>query len=52
MSRDKKRLYDYLNHILDAINRINNYVEDIIELLKSATKSNYRKKSTNQGYHS
>ena len=32
MSRDKKRLRDYLNHILEAIARIERYVEDINEL--------------------
>jgi len=29
MSRDKQRLHDYLNHILEAINRINQYTTDI-----------------------
>jgi len=33
MSRDKQRLIDYLKHILRAINRIQNYVEDIDEPL-------------------
>jgi uncharacterized protein with HEPN domain len=32
MSREKKRLKDYLDHILDAINRIERYVEDIDEV--------------------
>ena len=32
MSRDQQRLYDYLNHILDAITRIERYVDDIDEL--------------------
>jgi len=31
MSRDKQRLIDYLKHILEAINRIQHYVEDIDE---------------------
>ena len=31
MSRDKQRLTDYLKHILEAINRIQHYVEDIDE---------------------
>ncbi len=31
MSRDKQRLIDYLKHILEAINRIQNYIEDIDE---------------------
>ncbi len=31
MSRDKQRLIDYLNHILEAIHRIQHYVEDIDE---------------------
>ena len=29
MSRDQQRLHDYLSHILDAITRIEKYVEDI-----------------------
>ena len=33
MSRDKQRLFDYLQHILEAINRIQHYVEDIDEIL-------------------
>ena len=32
MSRDQKRLMDYLKHILEAIARIERYVEDIDEL--------------------
>lgn len=32
MSRDKQRLFDYLNHILEAIKRIQHYVEDIDEV--------------------
>ena len=31
MSRDKRRLIDYLKHILEAINRIQHYVGDIDE---------------------
>jgi len=31
MSRDKQRLIDYLKHILEAISRIQHYVEDIDE---------------------
>ena len=32
MSREKKRLKDYLNYILDAIKRIERYIEDIDEV--------------------
>jgi uncharacterized protein with HEPN domain len=32
MSRDKQRLVDYLNHILQAIERITRYSEDMDEL--------------------
>lgn len=32
MTRDQQRLADYLNHILEAIERIHRYVEDIDEL--------------------
>ena len=32
MSRDKQRLVDYLGHILEAIERIERYTEDIDEL--------------------
>lgn len=32
MSRDKQRLADYLAHILDAIERIHRYTEDMTEL--------------------
>jgi len=32
MSRDQQRLRDYLSHILEAIARIERYVEDIDEL--------------------
>lgn len=32
MSRAQKRLMEYLNHILEAIARIERYVEDIDEL--------------------
>ncbi len=31
MSRYKQRLIDYLKHILEAINRVQHYVEDIDE---------------------
>lgn len=31
MTRDQQRLVDYLNHILEAIERIHRYVEDIDE---------------------
>lgn len=31
MSRDKQRLIDYLKHILEAINRIQHYIEDLDE---------------------
>ena len=32
MSRENKRIIDYLNHILDAIDRIERYVENIDEV--------------------
>jgi uncharacterized protein with HEPN domain len=32
MSRDQQRLFDYLQHILEAISRIQRYVEDIDEV--------------------
>lgn len=32
MSRDRQRLFDYLQHILEAINRIQRYIEDIDEV--------------------
>jgi len=32
MSKDKQRLVDYLNHILQAISRIENYIEDMSEV--------------------
>ena len=32
MSRDQQRLFDYLQHILEAINRIHSYIEDIDEV--------------------
>ncbi len=32
MSRDQQRLADYLAHILEAIERIERYVEDMAEL--------------------
>lgn len=32
MSRDKQRLSDYLCHILEAIERIDRYTEDIDEV--------------------
>jgi uncharacterized protein with HEPN domain len=32
MSRDQQRLFDYLQHILEAINRIQRYIEDIDEV--------------------
>lgn len=32
MSRDRQRLIDYLAHMLEAIERINRYTEDIDEL--------------------
>lgn len=32
MTRDQQRLADYLNHILEAIERIHRYVEDIDEV--------------------
>lgn len=32
MSRDKQRLLDYLTHILEAIERIHRYTEDMGEL--------------------
>jgi uncharacterized protein with HEPN domain len=32
MTRDRQRLADYLNHILEAIERIHRYVEDIDEV--------------------
>jgi uncharacterized protein with HEPN domain len=31
VSRDRQRLIDYLNHILQAIARINRYIEDLDE---------------------
>jgi uncharacterized protein with HEPN domain len=33
VSRDKQRLVDYLAHILEAIERIDRYTEDISEVL-------------------
>jgi uncharacterized protein with HEPN domain len=32
MSRDKQRLSDYLGHILEAIERIDRYTEDMDEV--------------------
>lgn len=32
MSRDRQRLHDYLGHIIQAIQRINHYTEDIDEV--------------------
>lgn len=32
MSKDKQRLIDYLKHILEAIRRIQRYIEDIDEI--------------------
>ena len=32
MSRDKQRLVDYLVHILEAIERINRYTDDMVEV--------------------
>lgn len=32
MSRDKQRLLDYLNHILEAIQRIDRYTTELVEL--------------------
>ena len=32
MNRDQQRLLDYLQHILEAINRIQRYIEDIDEI--------------------
>ncbi len=32
MSKDKQRLIDYLKHILEAISRIQRYIEDIDEI--------------------
>jgi uncharacterized protein with HEPN domain len=32
MSREQNRLYDYLDHILQAITRIERYIEDIDEI--------------------
>lgn len=32
MSRDRQRLSDYLNHILEAIERIDRYTEDVDEV--------------------
>jgi uncharacterized protein with HEPN domain len=32
MSKDKQRLFDYLQHIVEAIARIQRYIEDIDEL--------------------
>lgn len=32
MSRDKQRLADYLAHILEAIERIDRYTEDMVEV--------------------
>jgi uncharacterized protein with HEPN domain len=32
MSKDKQRLFDYLQHILEAIARIHRYIEDIDEI--------------------
>ncbi len=32
MSKEKKRLEDYLNHILKAIRKIDQYIEDIDEV--------------------
>ena len=32
MSKDRQRLFDYLQHILEAINRIQRYIEDIDEV--------------------
>jgi len=31
MSHDQRRLVDYLGHILDAIERIERYIEDVNE---------------------
>lgn len=48
MSRDKQRLVDYLNHILEAIARIQRYTEDVTdwaflqnELLQDAVIRNF-----------
>ena len=32
MSKDKQRLIDYLQHIIEAINRIQRYIDDIDEI--------------------
>jgi uncharacterized protein with HEPN domain len=32
MSKDKQRLFDYLQHILEAIARIQRYIDDIDEI--------------------
>ena len=32
MSKDKQRLFDYLEHILEAITRIQRYIDDIDEI--------------------
>lgn len=33
MSRDQQRLSDYLGHILEAIQRIHRYTEDMVEVI-------------------